>query len=858
MSKSRKTKKIILWSGLLCLSTLLVGFLFLEEMIDRKVNSEALEIGIIDPQFKIRSLAEVDFIFEGNWLWESIEIAFNLGKSGENGSFWRDLFASRNKWVRKNLEANSTIGSLKVEEITTNVTWPDLRSKLFADANASGINIESIVIDQFSLRVDGAELEKFRQARPRPKETNNTHEWGFLAELEDPRVDYLRIRDGSFELDGYDQSFGVDYNLTSHIVPAFANFDLEKRYSLGNHSIEVNSSVSLALEDKEVFVTSETKLGELKGVASLFTQVSDPLNSIPSNLKIIDGEVMVRQNATLDLNHSQALSSFFESVFIEVNASDLMIEFGDQVLEISRMITFVDGISPDSSYLPREINAYANFNWNDAANGLGAHLHLRQLEQNSSADPSFALRGGIWEINGSLSGVPYRIRNLSTSLMELNDLSGLPEIFRMARSVEFDEARLFEGENELVIENGRIKVSQGDSLKSLKIDAPGMMISMPEKQLILMDFRYSGEVDFATLPMISKPQQISVGTIQVGDDLEISDVEVTFVVGEDRQVKIEKLSCALDEAKISMNPANLTLRVMDHSSEESAYQACFEGTDLMVEKELDFHNEYFALDQTPKSKTAVFDLTGNIDIESVQPFNTFSNQFLKFDKVVCRDLELADGNLSFEIRNGMHLVIDKLSAHGFNGRVGLTESLLSLDAEDSSLNLTFDEVDGQEIIQVLTGIPMEIIGKFRGEIPLAYSRNARNYKGGLHWNYTGGALEYVDSGSGYLMMEYLDEIFKDDGESLPSALGMLTTSVLSMVSDRNDEVAIQLAGKALKKLELDSMGLDLIPEEDSIRIRVKGKSGLKEGTVFLNYNLTVMTNTSLIILRFMQKYGFIN
>ena len=70
-----------------------------------------------------------------------------------------------------------------------------------------------------------------------------------------------------------------------------------------------------------------------------------------------------RKNAKFEENSTNIEESVLSSSFIEINASDLIVDFNESFLEIEKLIAFADGLSPHP--MPNELNAYANLNWND-------------------------------------------------------------------------------------------------------------------------------------------------------------------------------------------------------------------------------------------------------------------------------------------------------------------------------------------------------------------------------------------------------------------------------------------------------------------------------------------------------------
>ena len=99
-------------------------------------------------------------------------------------------------------------------------------------------------------------------------------------------------------------------------------------------------------------------------------------------------------------------------------------------------------------------------------------------------------------------------------------------------------------------------------------------------------------------------------------------------------------------------------------------------------------------------------------------------------------MEFTDGNLTFSVQEGKTLEINRAIMKGFGGFVGLKETFLRRNKKESEVKFTFDSVNAEQIISILTGIDMKSEGNFLEKSHLLLCEK--------NWDYVGGFLKYVD------------------------------------------------------------------------------------------------------------------
>ena len=243
-------------------------------------------------------------------------------------------------------------------------------------------------LDHFTIFVNGNKLDEFRksiddnsseaknnQVQEEDLVQNNSGgQHAFINFLEDPELTFMRVRESSIDAEWNNLSYGFDYNATAKLVKNFINIQLDAN----SFGMPLKGALSFSKEfsKDEILVTSEFKFPDLGKGQRLLERVKQLEIPLPSDIALSGGRIVTRKNAVVDFNHTSPFESFLESAFVELNATDLKLEWGDESLSINRMIAFLDDFSGSH---PREVNAYANLNLNDEIHAKGSHLRLRSF-----------------------------------------------------------------------------------------------------------------------------------------------------------------------------------------------------------------------------------------------------------------------------------------------------------------------------------------------------------------------------------------------------------------------------------------------------------------------------------------------
>lgn len=784
MSKSRRKHKIALAWFLGILSVLGLTYVFLDEIIESTIDGIAKENDIEISSLDLEHL-NVEGIYSEkislDWMvFDLVNIGVKVGKVMKPQ--WWKYFIPNNllKATIQDLKIESEAGQIDVRQAQFVYFWKKLN--LFLNATS---------IDGLSIHLDLEKLTKLKDRISTPDKEGNASKATVLSiaeYLKSPLLAHMRLRDSKIEISGQDEVLGFEFNSTSLFTEGFLNFQLDG----GLLGIPVKSDLTFSLEDDIIHMTSKLEVSDLANADFSSKQIRD-LGILPSpGFSVDGGDLVFRKNATLGTNQSNTGQQILESLFVEVNASDLAFNIGNDRLQISKFIAFVTDFSQGT---PSTVNAYANLTWNNQIEAVGARMQKRRLDSNETLGGKVAVSAEIWELNGS-NQFPVRVRNLSIPFFEADVNSSFEKMFTEQREVRFDHFSWDSGKVNL--EGGHILFKGNENLNRWDLEMSPLTVHMPESQLTFTDFSYRGTLDFSLFPEVPDFQEIRIPKVQVGDDFMMNDIFLEFRILSAGQIELKTLEFSMGDIIFKMDPANIILQTEEDSLVDANYSITFNRSHFVLS-----NKEY---------EVEVLDLTGSIKIQSLTPFNTAEKQFLSFNQVNIGDFEFTDGNLSVDVQNGDLCQIHQLSMNGFDGRLGLGESIISLDQSESRIVLDFDQVCGQMLVDLFKDLDLLIDGNFSGQIPLAPDQ-------ANVWNFIGGFLKFVDEGTGYYSWD---------------ANGLLSTTL-----DKSDLLYKQtvLAEAALQNLSMDAMRLDfkVIDGTREIRGLIQGKAEVEGKKIDLDY-----------------------
>ena len=805
---NRLSKKIKITAGLSVLTFLSLGlfYIFVDFVSEWWLTRLADQKGHVIKNLNIEHLngeniTSNDFSMD-LMLMDALNISLSIAEISKP-QFWH-YFRPDEALEMKELEASTKFGKVGARKVESLYEWNFLKPKL-----------RVLNLDHFTIFVNGNKLDEFRksiddnsseaknnQVQEEDLVQNNSGgQHAFINFLEDPELTFMRVRESSIDAEWNNLSYGFDYNATAKLVENFINIQLDAN----SFGMPVKGALSFSKEfDKdEMLVTSEFKFPDLGKGQRLLERVKQLDIPLASDIALSGGRILTRKNAVVDFNHTSPFESFLESAFVELNATNLKLEWGDESLSINRMIAFLDDFSGSH---PREVNAYANLNLNDEIHAKGSHLRLRSFPSKTSFESGL----NVWEINGSLAEIPFRVKNLAVPFFEFNSDGNWSEIFQKQQTFKFGSASIFSGPEEFKLDEAKINFRSNPQLKKWNLEIPKLNVHFPVSQLSLYDCSYRGGLDLNVFPPLPENQELKIERIQAGDDFQMSNIKISFALKSSDEIFIKNLQVKDENFDFEFNPARLSIKNFKSSTADSPMAVEFAGADLFIS-----HAPY---------QIDILGLRGEVLIQSLDPFITLPLQNLTFEKVRFGDFEFTDGNLSFSIEDGVTCLINKLSVSGLEGEIGLVDSSYSLLPDKSLLNFFFNEVHGQEIADLFKDLNLKVDGKFSGELPLVPTENES-------WDFIGGFLRYSEQGGGHYSWN-ADGIF---------------TSGLDESDPHYKEM--YLAEEALKNLSLDSMRLDFKVAEGKREIRGKiiGESMVEGKKVSLDYNPKIVGSLSEIL-----------
>ena len=772
MAKSRRKKKIALAWVVGIFSALGLTYIFLDDITESTIKDIAQKNDIEISSLHLEHL-NTDWISAEkialDWMaFDLLNVGVKVGKVMKPQ--WWKYFIPNNllRATVEDLKIESDAGQVDIKKLQFVYFWKKLN--LFLNATS---------IDGLSIRVDLPKLYKLMgETSGNGTDDNQTKPSGLaIAEyLKYPPLAHMRFRDSIIEVSGQDGVLGLEFNSTSLFTEGFLNFQIDASL-LG---MPMKSDLTFSLEDDILHMTSKLQALDLANADFSSKQMKNLGILTSPGFSIQGGDLVFRKNATLDINDSHINQQILESLFVEVNASNLDFNVGNEKLQISKFMAFVTDFSQG---VPSTINAYANLTWNNQIEAVGARMQKRRLGSDGTRADKDAISAEIWELNGSKQ-FPVKVRNLSIPFFEVDVNSSFEEMFTEPREVRFDHLSWDSGNVNL--EEGRILFKGHENLKRWDLEMPPLTFHMPGSQLTFTDFSYRGTVDFSLLPEVPDFQEIRIPKVQVGDDFMMHDIFLEFRVLSARQLELKTLKFSMGDIIFKMDPANIIIQTEQDPLADANYS-------------ISFNRSHFVL-SNKEYEVELVDLNGSVKIKSLNPFTTANEQLLSFNQVNVGDFQFIDGNLSVSVEKGEVCQIHHLSMSGFDGRLGLGESIISLNQKESRIVLDFDQVCGQRLVDLFKDLDLQIDGNFSGQIPIA--PDSANV-----WDFIGGFLKFVDEGKGYYSW---------------NAKGLLSNTL-----DESDLLYKQtvLAEAALQNLTMDAMRLDFKVVDGTREVR-----GLIQGT----------------------------
>lgn len=600
--------------------------------------------------------------------------------------------------------------------------------------------------------------------------------------LKNPPINFIRIRNSEFSI--------PDHNISSFIELAKMDlFDDQIFFSLEEATVNELKpflKVFLTKEGEDHFLSSKISLGDASVLFDEFFKYQGVKKMIPDGFRINGGDIGV------DI-FSRLSPSSLEDVFLELNASEMNFSYFDYNISLPKVMTFleVDGVEKWNS------NSYFNFAYKNDIVAKGAKFTAKTNNE------GFDLGGGIAELITSERFYDFNVTGLRLPSLFLDPAKPLQVPINEVKNFSFDEIhyegnffRLYEGSFALTFFNEH----------TLHMSVPTLNANLLQFGVSFDEFSYNGTLDLKEFPAIPFPQTISGRSLNLGDELELTNLALSFRAKDMSHYMIDVLALTAHENRVEFNPANMYLEVSSDNPQKLT---------------VGFNNSSLFL---PDLNLSLLGLSGKISLNSVTPLETNGTQSITFDKLQVGEYEFEDGNFSFELKSDGMFKIKDSSAIIFDGVIGLFESEFNLFGDEVNLVAKIEDMDGQKVVDLFKKIDADINGSFSGRIPIS--------KKDGKWNFEDGFMELAT----------------DLSTTLRYDIKGLLTKGIEIGTDEYRRM--QLAEKALKNLSLDFFRISFLVDKESRKIRgsIIGESIMEDGReILLDYRPNTVAGLDEII-----------
>ena len=327
-------------------------------------------------------------------------------------------------------------------------------------------------------------VELFMPERTEPEQVREAYSAHalLLGFLDDPPLTFVRVRDSSLSFTHREQRFVFDFLSKFDFYEGFAKGNLDGRL-LG---AEVLSDFTLWGEENEVFVDGEIAFPQLsqlnETIGKAFALLDTNQSMIP---RIEDGVAVMQAMATVGQDGA------LDDLFMEINASDLSVEFAETRIGSKDLILFLTPRGTDEFSL----NSYAHLTVNDEIQVEGANLRMEV------AGESAEVRASVSSLDLAHPYPPLRIRGLTLPFWDFNLSEALAFPIGVEKTMHFDE---FSYDDDILkLYQGSLSLTWVEKGGLVSIRVPPLNASMPQLGLTLVDFSYQGLIAPHELPELN-------------------------------------------------------------------------------------------------------------------------------------------------------------------------------------------------------------------------------------------------------------------------------------------------------------------------------------------------------------------
>ena len=665
----------------------------------------------------------------------------------------------------------TSISNIVLRKKDTNLSIESLQMQYDPSDLAVG-ELDSFTIRNMEINIDGkAVLDHALSNSKKDSEDNSSLLQSVCEFLTDPSLKHFRVLGSKISVHWPDFTLPVEFEIKGDYDNGLAMTTFDGSFA----EFPFLSQLRFWAQEKDTYADIEieftdlNKSGKLRTAFQRFTgfELSEDFSVASGNL-VLEGIGRVEGNQFTDL-------------FLEFNGSEIDGVVGGQPLTLSKIIAF---LTPhDNGNI--DLRSYANIAIPDYAELRGLALDITVRDDSVTLRPSVQLI----EILDPLPEV--NIQGLSLPVFDLN-LSNAEDI-PLDKPYDFYFDSLSFRDGSISLNNGGLNLIWYEDQKLLSIKSLPMTA-------VLTDFNvrfFSLSLDALINP--SDPlnpkfnQVITCDKVFLAEDSIVEDLSLTFKPSGQKVVMVDSLSAKIAGVMTEISPANFTVSRIE--SDTSTYSFEFLNTDIRLGKD----------------KFILEGLSGSILIHSFDPLITGLSNEVSFKKIMIGDLELENGNLTFEVNEKGEFVINDLKVKAMGGSIEVESAKWEMYSKLLQFQTTIRQVNGQRIADYLEGLDLMIEGNFSGIISFT------NY--GEVWDFGTGFLQLDPSASAHMKFKQGDLIY-----------GGIQT-------EDPESKKLKLTAWALEDLKVDAMRVNfkVLDNERQVIVSISGVRETEDQKVELDY-----------------------
>lgn len=665
----------------------------------------------------------------------------------------------------------TSISNIVLRKKDTNLSIESLQMQYDPSDLAVG-ELDSFTIRNMEINIDGkAVLDHALSNSKKDSEDNSSLLQSVCEFLTDPSLKHFRVLGSKISVHWPDFTLPVEFEIKGDYDNGLAMTTFDGSFA----EFPFLSQLRFWAQEKDTYADIEieftdlNKSGKLRTPFQRFTgfELSEDFSVASGNL-VLEGIGRVEGNQITDL-------------FLEFNGSEIDGVVSGQPLTLSKIIAF---LTPhDNGNI--DLRSYANIAIPDYAELRGLALDITVRDDSVTLRPSVQLI----EILDPLPEV--NIQGLSLPVFDLN-LSNAEDI-PLDKPYDFYFDSLSFRDGSISLNNGGLNLIWYEDQKLLSIKSLPMTA-------VLTDFNvrfFSLSLDALINP--SDPlnpkfnQVITCDKVFLAEDSIVEDLSLTFKPSGQKVVMIDSLSAKIAGVMTEISPANFTVSRIE--SDTSTYSFEFLNTDIRLGKD----------------KFILEGLSGSILIHSFDPLITGLSNEVSFKKIMIGDLELKNGNLTFEVNEKGEFVINDLKVKAMGGSIEVESAKWEMYSKLLQFQTTIRQVNGQRIADYLEGLDLMIEGNFSGIISFT------NY--GEVWDFGTGFLQLDPSASAHMKFKQGDLIY-----------GGIQT-------EDPESKKLKLTAWALEDLKVDAMRVNfkVLDNERQVVVSISGVRETEDQKVELDY-----------------------